>query len=211
MTVERLPFALNSNLLPVRFNNGISFISSSLESAICLYINNNEKNPQELTIDLLNSICYTGDFNFHSHLTNFGQATITDERFAKYNISRIFDSKEVEIYECAELQADLISETLNGVYCRYATEIDLNSLFFHLNNIYDEFINPQSVGFNASLVYKANNDDVELIQRVTGDKTINNGYQLINLDTLFPLLVDSYKQALTRFIDEDKLGACSIK
>ena len=80
-----------------------------------------------------------------------------------------------------------------------------------MNNIYDEFINPQSVGFNASLVYKANNDDVELIQRVTGDKTINNGYQLINLDTLFPLLVDSYKQALTRFIDEDKLGACSIK
>lgn len=211
MTVERLPFAPNSNLLPVRFNNGISFISSSLESAICLYISNNEKNPQELTIDLLNSICYTGDFNFHSHLTHFGQTTITDERFAKYNISRIFNSKEVEIYECAELQADLISETLNGVYCRYATEIDLNSLFFHLNNIYDEFINPQSVGFNASLVYKANNDDVELIKRVTGDETINNGYQLINLDNLLPLLINVYNQALIRFIDEDKLGACSIE
>jgi len=211
MTVERLPFAPNSNLLPVRFNNGISFISSSLESAICLYINNNEKNPQELTIDLLNSICYTGDFNFHNHLTHFGQTTITDERFAKYNISRIFNSKEVEIYECAELQADLISETLNGVYCRYATEIDLNSLFFHLNNIYDEFVNPQSVDFNASLVYKANNDDIELIKRVTGDDSIGNEYQLINLDNLFPLLVDSYKQALIRFIEEDKLGACSIK
>lgn len=211
MTVERLPFAPNSNLLPVRFNNGISFISSSLESVICLYINNNEKNPQELTIDLLNSICYTGDFNFHNHLTHFGQTTITDERFAKYNISRIFNSKEVEIYECAELQADLISETLNGVYCRYATEIDLNSLFFHLNNIYDEFVNPQSVDFNASLVYKANNDDIELIKRVTGDDSIGNEYQLINLDNLFPLLVDSYKQALIRFIEEDKLGACSIK
>ena len=211
MTVERLPFAPNSNLLPVRFNNGISFISSSLESAICLYINNNDKNPQELTIDLLNSICYTGDFNFHSHLTHFGQTTITDERFAKYNISRIFNSKEVEIYECAELQADLISETLNGVYCRYATEIDLNSLFFHLNNIYDEFVNPQSVGFNASLVYKANNDDIELIKRVTGDDSIGNEYQLINLDNLFPLLIDGYNQALIRFIEEDKLGACSIE
>ena len=63
--------------------------------------------------------------------------------------------------------------------------------------------------FNASLVYKANNDDIELIKRVTGDDSIGNEYQLINLDNLFPLLVDSYKQALIRFIEEDKLGACS--
>lgn len=211
MTIERLSFAPKSNLLPVRFNNGISFISSSLESAICLYINNNEKNLQELTIDLLNSICYTGDFNFHNHLTHFGQATITDERFAKYNISRIFNSKEVEIYECAELQADLISETLNDVYCRYATEIDLNSLFFHLRDIHDQFINPTSPRFNASLVYTANSDDVALIKRVTGDDSISNGYQLINLDNLLPLLINIYNQALIRFIDEDKLGACSIE
>lgn len=34
MTVERLSFAPNLNLLPVRFNGGISFISSSTESAI---------------------------------------------------------------------------------------------------------------------------------------------------------------------------------
>lgn len=211
MTVERLPFAPKSNLLPVRFNNGISFISSSLESAICLYIDNNEKNPQELTIDLLNSICYTGDFNFHNHLIHFGQTTITDERFAKYNISRIFNSKEVEIYECAELQADLISETLNGVYCRYATEIDLNGLFFHLRDIYDQFITSTSQNFNASLVYHASEDDIELIKQVTGDNSIGNNYQLIDFDNLFPLLIDGYTQALIRFIEEDKLGACSIK
>ena len=118
MTVERLPFAPKSNLLPVRFNNGISFISSSLESTICLYIDNNEKNPQELTIDLLNSICYTGDFNFHNHLTHFGQTTITDKCFAKYNISRIFNSKEVEIYECVEQQEELLSE-ITGIIKLY--------------------------------------------------------------------------------------------
>lgn len=210
MTVERLPFAPKSNLLPVRFNGGISFISSSLESAICLYINNNEKNPQELTIDLLNSICYTGDFNFHNHLTHFGQTTITDERFAKYNISRIFNSKEIEIYECVEQQEELLSE-ITGMYCRYATEIDLNSLFFHLRDIHEQFIIPTSPRFNASLVYTANSDDVALIRRVTGDDSTNDGYQLINLNNLLPLLIDIYKQALIRFIDEDKLGACNIK
>lgn len=210
MLVERLPFAPNSNLLPVRFNNGISFISSSLESAICLYINNNDKNPQELTIDLLNSICYTGDFNFHSHLTHFGQATITDERFAKYNISRIFDSKEVEIYECVEQQEELLSG-IAGMYCRYATEIDLNSLFFHLRDIHDQFINPASPSFNASLAYTVNSDEIALIKRVTGDNSVGNGYQLINLDNLLPLLINIYNQALIRFIDEDKLGACSIE
>jgi hypothetical protein len=210
MTIERLSFAPNSNLLPVRFNGGISFISSSIESAISLYIDNNEKNPQELTIDLLNSICYTGDFNFHNHLTHFGQTTITDERFAKYNISRIFNSKEIEIYECVELQEELLSE-ITGMYCRYATEIDLNSLFFHLRDIHEQFITPTSPRFNASLVYTANSDDVELIKRVTGDNSIANGYQLINLDNLLPLLINIYNQALIRFIDEDKLGACNIK
>lgn len=210
MTIERLSFAPNSNLLPVRFNGGISFISSSLESAICFYIDNNEKNPQELTIDFLNSICYTGDFNFHNHLTHFGQTTITDERFAKYNISRIFNSKEVEIYECVEQQEELLSE-ITGMYCRYATEIDLNSLFFHLRDIHDQFIIPTSPRFNASLAYTANSDDIELIKRVTGDNSIANGYQLINLDNLLPLLIDIYNQAIIRFIVEDKLGACSIK
>ena len=210
MTIERLSFSPNSNLLPVRFNGGISFISSSLESAICFYIDNNEKNPQELTIDLLNSICYTGDFNFHNHLTHFGQTTITDKRFAKYNISRIFNSKEVEIYECVELQEELLSE-ITGMYCQYATEIDLNSLFFHLREIHDQFINPSSPRFNTSLVYTANSDDVALIRRVTGDDSIDNGYQLINLDNLLPLLINVYNQALIRFIDEDKLGACCIE
>lgn len=210
MLVERLPFAPNSNLLPVRFNNGISFISSSAESAICLYIDNDIKNEQELTIDLFSSICYTGDFNFHNHLTHFGQTTITDERFAKYNISRIFNSKEVEIYECVEQQQELLGE-ITGMYCRYATEIDLNSLFFHLGEIHEQFINPTSPRFNASLVYTVNSDDVALIRRVTGDDSIDNGYQLINLDTLFSLLIDVYKQTLIRFIDDDKLGACSIK
>lgn len=210
MLVERLPFAPNSNLLPVRFNNGISFISSSLESAICLYIDNNKKNPQELTINLLNSICYTGDFNFHNHLTHFGQTTITDERFAKYNISRIFNSKEVEIYECVEQQQELLSE-ITGMYCRYATEIDLNSLFFHLRDIHEQFITPTSPRFNASLVYHASEDDIELIKQVTGDNSIGNNYQLIDFDNLFPLLIDGYTQALIRFIEEDKLGACSIK
>lgn len=210
MLIERLSFAPNSNLLPVRFNGSISFISSSLESAICLYINNNKKNPQELMIDLLNSICYTGDFNFHSHLTNFGQATITNERFAKYNISRIFNSKEVEIYECAELQVELISKIL-GIDCRYATEIDLNGLFFYLKDIYDQFITSTSPNFNASLVYKTNKDDIELIKRITGDNSIGNDYQLIDLDNLFSLLIDGYTKALIHFIEEDKLGACNIK
>ena len=197
MLVERLPFAPNSNLLPVRFNNGISFISSSLESAICLYIDNNKKNPQELTIDLLNSICYTGDFNFHNHLTHFGQTTITDERFAKYNISRIFNSKEVEIYECVEQQQELLSE-ITGMYCRYATEIDLNSLFFHLRDIHEQFITPTSPRFNASLVYTANSDDVELIKRVTGDNSIANGYQLINLDNLLTFIIKLSFELLTK-------------
>lgn len=209
MTVERLPFAPNSNLLPVRFNGGISFISSSAESAICLFIDNTQ-NEQELTINLLNSICYTGDFDFHHHLTHFGQTSIKDERFAKYNISRIFHSKEVEIYECAELQMELLSK-ITGMYCRYATEIDLNSLFFHLKDIYEQFISPTSPRFNASLVYTANSDDIKVIKRVTGDNSIGNDYKLINLDNLLPLLVDSYKQALIRFIEEDKLGACGIK
>lgn len=210
MLVERLPFAPNSNLLPVRFNGGISFISSSAESAICLYIDNDTKNEQELTIDLFNSICYTGDFNFHNHLARFGQTTITDERFAKYNISRIFNSKEVEIYECVELQVELISKILN-VDCRYATEIDLNGLFFHLRDIYDQFITSTSPNFNTSLVYHASEDDIELIKQVTGDNSIGNNYQLIDFDNLFPLLIDGYTQALIRFIEEDKLGACSIK
>ena len=210
MLIERLSFAPNSNLLPVRFNGSIGFISSSLESAICLYINNNEKNPQELMIDLLNSICYTGDFNFNNHLTHFGQTTIIDERFVKYNISRIFNSKEVEIYECVEQQEKLLSE-ITGMHCRYATEIDLNSLFFHLRDIHDHFINPKSPRFNASLVYTVNSNDIKLIKRVTGDNTIANGYQLIDLDNLFSLLIDRYTKALIHFIEEDKLGACNIK
>lgn len=108
------------------------------------------------------------------------------------------------------MQQELISKIL-GVDCRYATEIDLNGLFFHLRDIYEQFIIPTSPKFNTSLVYNASEDDIELIKRVTGDNSIGNGYQLIELDNLFSLLIDGYTQALTRFIDEDKLGACSIK
>ena len=89
------------------------------------------------------------------------------------------------------------------MYCRYATEIDLNSLFFHLRDIHDQFISPTSPRFNASLAYTANSDDIELIKRVTGDNSIANGYQLINLDNLLPLLIDIYNQAIIRFIVEE--------